>query len=195
MPRTQRLTSMLVGACAVAGLAGCGSDSLIAPDAVPVQVFQSTLNIPASSVAVVVFQVDQAGVVRSVVDWNNFLNDIDTAILFWARRRGVRITMPWCKGPQVPSRSMTTRCASRRSSRQRSPPAPTRWWCGISPCSRTKCSAIESRSSDRLGGSRCMNVLPPEPAEDQGVQSSSTRCGSPCRAVCRYHDARRNQKK
>ena len=81
MLRTQSLTSMLVVACAIAGTATCGSDSAISPDAVPLQIFEGTLNIRASSVAIVPFQIDQLGTVRSRVDWNNFLNDIDTAIL------------------------------------------------------------------------------------------------------------------
>ncbi len=81
MLRTQSLTSMLVVACALAGTAGCGGDSAIAPDAVPLQAFEGTRNIAASSVVVVLFQIDQSGTVRTAVDWNNFLNDIDTAIL------------------------------------------------------------------------------------------------------------------
>ena len=81
MPRAQSLTSMLVVACAVAGFAGCGGDSGTSPDAVPVQVFQGTLGIPASSVAVVAIQVDQPGTLRGVVDWNSVFNDLDIAFV------------------------------------------------------------------------------------------------------------------
>ena len=81
MLRTQTLTSMLVVACAIAGTAGCDGDSAFDPDAVVLQSFEGTLNIPASSVAVVAIQVDQTGTLRSVVDWNNFINDLDSALL------------------------------------------------------------------------------------------------------------------
>ena len=81
MPRIRTLTSMLVVACAIAGTAGCEGDNAIAPDAVPLQILEGTRPLPLSSLAVVPFQINQAGTLRSTVDWNNFASDVDTAIM------------------------------------------------------------------------------------------------------------------
>ena len=71
MPRMQRLTSMLVVAYAVAGLTGC--DGGIEP--------KGDQMIRAISLTAVSFQIDRQGTLSSVVNWNNFFNDIDSGLL------------------------------------------------------------------------------------------------------------------
>ena len=80
MPRIRTLTSLLIVACAIAGTARC-DDNAIAPDAVALQVLEGTRNLPLNSLVVVPFQINQAGTLRSTVDWNNFGSDLDTAIM------------------------------------------------------------------------------------------------------------------
>ena len=78
MPRTQRLTSMLVVAYAVAGLTGC--DGGTGPSAMP-QVEQGSHFLPATSLTAVFFKIERQGTLTSVVSWNNFFNDIDSGLL------------------------------------------------------------------------------------------------------------------
>ena len=78
MPRMQRLTSMLVVAYAVAGLTGC--DGGTGPSAMP-QVVEGNIILPAISLTAVSFQIDRQGTLSSVVNWNNFFNDIDSGLL------------------------------------------------------------------------------------------------------------------
>ena len=78
MPRTRRLTSMLLVAYAVAGLTGCDGGS--GPSAMP-QVVEGTLVIRPRSIAAFSFWVEREGTLSSVVSWSYFLNDINTGLL------------------------------------------------------------------------------------------------------------------
>ena len=80
MPRTQTLTSMLVVAYAVAGLTGCDGDNGVGPSSMPL-VLEGTRAIPAFSIAVVLVPIDRQGELFALVDWNNFLNDMDSMLL------------------------------------------------------------------------------------------------------------------
>ncbi len=81
MPRTQTLTSMLVVAYAVAGLTGCDGDNGVGPSGMPL-VLEGTGAIPAFSIAVVLVPIiDRQGELFALVDWNNFLNDMDSMLL------------------------------------------------------------------------------------------------------------------
>jgi hypothetical protein len=78
MPRTQRLISKLVVACAVAGLIGCGGGT--GPSDMT-EVVEGNAVIPALSLTVVPIQIGRQGNLSSVITWNNFFNDIDSGLL------------------------------------------------------------------------------------------------------------------
>jgi hypothetical protein len=77
MPRTQRLTALLVAAFAVAGLVGC--DSGTSPSST--ELVEGNVTIPGFSLTVVPVQITRQGTLTGVISWSNFFNDVDSGIL------------------------------------------------------------------------------------------------------------------
>ena len=78
MSRIRSLTSMLAVTCALAGL-GCGG-TLMEPSGMGL-IAQGNVALQAGSFAAVPVQVNRSGTLTSIVNWNDFFNDIDTWLL------------------------------------------------------------------------------------------------------------------